>query len=290
MSAWRRVPRSVALALGLVFVWSVSGCRRYRSDLEYDYQVVQTWPLDEWPGAEWVQFDSVFWEPDDTLSLRRMIVDDAIAAGRSVLEIGTGTGLIAILCQRHDATRVVATDINPAAVANARYNAAMLGAERDLEVRQVDPGDPAAFSVIAPGERFDLIVSNPPWEDGRIDTPGDHAFYDPGFALMDSILDGLPSHLRPGGRCLLAYGHVPAVRRLIDGARDRGYAYEILDERDLDQLPVDFLPGMLIEIRLPSPASPAAAPASGKPAKIPERRSEKGSESRSGLRLTSRGP
>lgn len=289
MSGWRRLSVSVALALGLMLVWPGAGCRRYRGDLEYDFEVSQTWPLEEWPGAEWVQFESVFWEPDDTLSLRRMIVDDAIAAGRSVLEIGTGTGLIAILCQRHDATRVVATDINPAAVANARYNAAMLGAERDLEVRQVDPGDPGAFSVIGPGERFDLIVSNPPWEDGSIDTPGDHAFYDPGFALMDSMLDGLPRHLAPGGRCLLAYGHVPAIRRLIDASRDRGYTCEILDDRDLDDLPVDFLPGMLIEIRLPPPASPAAPP-SGKHTELPERRSEKASESRSGLRLTSRGP
>lgn len=227
------------------------GCRRYREDLDYGFRVQQTWPVDEWPGVEFVQFESVFWEPDDTTSLRRLIVDDRIVAGRKVLEIGTGTGLIAIFCQQHDASLVVATDINPAAVANARYNAAMLDAELNLEVRQVPVEDPGAFSAIAAGETFDLILSNPPWEEGLVQQPADHAFYDPRFALMDSILDGLPRHLNPGGRCLLAYGHLPAVRRLIEQAESRGYRLQVLDDRDLDTLSTNFLPGMLIEIRLP---------------------------------------
>lgn len=226
-----------------------AGCRRYREDLDYEFRVEQTWPLEESPGLEFVQFESVFWEPDDTVSLRERIVKDSIASGRSVLEIGTGTGLIAILCQRHDATRVVATDINPAAVANARYNAAMLNAEKGLEVRQVAADTPEAFSPVTSGERFDLILSNPPWEDGEVTRPAEHAFYDPGFVLMDSILDGLPRHLSPGGRCLLAYGHVPAIERLLGRAEELGYETEILDDRELASLPENFLPGMLIEVR-----------------------------------------
>ncbi len=226
-----------------------AGCRRYREDLDYEFRVEQTWPLDGSAGLEFVQFESVFWEPDDTVSLRERIVQGSIASGRSVLEIGTGTGLIAILCQRHDATRVVATDINPAAVANARYNAAMLGAEKGLEVRQVAADAPEAFSPVASGERFDLIISKPPWEDGEVTRPAEHAFYDPGFVLMDSLLDGLPRHLTPGGRCLLAYGHVPAIRRLLNRAGELGYETEILDDRQLASLPENFLPGMLIEVR-----------------------------------------
>lgn len=256
-----RIPRSIAatrsrrlaivacVGLGVITV----GCRRYREDLDYEFRVEQTWPLEGSPDLEFVQFESVFWEPDDTLSLRARIVDDSIASGRSVLEIGTGTGLIAILCQRHDAKRVVATDINPAAVANARYNAAMLDAEQGLEIRQVALDEPEAFSPIAAGERFDLILSKPPWEDGDVTRPAEYAFYDPDFALLDSLLEGLPRHLNPGGRCLLAYGHVPAIDRLLSRAGELGYEAEILDDRQLDSLPENFLPGMLIEIR---PASP----------------------------------
>jgi release factor glutamine methyltransferase len=238
--------------LGLVIVLLLIGCRtKYREDLDYSYNVQQTWQLEELNFGEIVQFESVFWEPDDTVSLRKLIVEDTIAAGRDVLEIGTGTGLISILCMQNDARKVIATDINPAAVANAQYNAAMLCPDQDLIVRQVTKQSPSAYAVVKDGERFDLIISNPPWEDGVVAKPADHAFYDPGFKLMESLLDGLPKYLKPGGRCLLAYGHVPAVQRLEAEAKKRNYEFKILDERELDSLAVDFLPGILIEIRPP---------------------------------------
>jgi release factor glutamine methyltransferase len=229
-----------------------AGCfRKYREDLDYDYKVEQTWPLEELNHGEIVQFESVFWEPDDTVSLRKLIVDDAICAGRDVLEIGTGTGLLSILCLQNDASKVIATDVNEAAVANAKYNAAILVPEETLDVRQVPAASPRAFTVIAPTERFDLIISNPPWEDGVVAKPADHAFYDPGFQLMTSLLDELPEHLNPGGRCLLAYGHAPAIKRLRTECERRGYEFKILDDRNLDTMDVDFLPGMLVEVRPP---------------------------------------
>jgi predicted RNA methylase len=245
--------RRTVSAFVLVTLCALSAsCRtKYREDLDYSFTVEQTWQLEELSFGEIVQFESVFWEADDTVSLRAKIVDESIAAGRDVLEIGTGTGVLSILCLQNDANRVVATDINPAAVANARYNAAMLVPDRTLDVRLVEKQAPGAFSVIKSGERFDLILSNPPWEDGVVAKPADHAFYDPGFALMDSLLDGLPKHLKPGGRCLLAYGHVPAIERLKSAAERRNYEFKLLDDRDLASLEQNFLPGMLIEIRLP---------------------------------------
>ncbi len=252
----KRVISSNRVATGLLaglLVGSIclsGGCReRYREDLDYSYGVEQTWSVDELTEGEFVQFESVFWEPDDTTSLRKLISSKAIASGRDVLEIGTGTGLISVLCLLNSAKSVVATDINRAAVANASYNAAMLCPDQSLDVRQVDADSPGAFSVINDDEQFDLVISNPPWEDGDVDKPADHAFYDPGFRLMDTLLDGLPVHLKPGGRCLLAYGNVHAIKRLISESEKRGFAVKVLDDRDLDSLPEDFLPGMLLEVR-----------------------------------------
>ncbi len=239
------------LSITAICIFAFGCSRSYREDLDYSYNVIQTWSLDGLQFGDIVQFETVFWEPDDTLTLREKICEEQIAAGRKVLEIGTGTGLLGILCLQNGADRVVATDINPAAVANARYNAAMLATDMDMEVRQVTQESPGAFSMIKSSERFDLIISNPPWEDGKVISPADHAYYDPDFALMDSLLDGLPTHLNPGGRCLLAYGHAPAIKRLQQQTKMRGYDCKILDDRSLDAVEENFLPGMLIEVRLP---------------------------------------
>ncbi len=258
----RHYPRCVTV---IVIALLLTSCmRKYREDLQYDYNVLQTWTVDELPNRELVQFESVFWESDDTTSLRRMIAQESIAENRDCLEIGTGTGLLSILCLHHGAKSVVATDINQAAVDNARYNAAMLRLDRNLEVRKISLDQPGAFAVIKDSEKFDLIVSNPPWEDAAVSTPAEHAYYDPNFGLMDSLLDGLPDHLRVDGRCLLAYGHRPAIERLLTEASKRGFTTKILDDRKLAELNSSFLPGMLIEIKCPSLVS--APPRDGEPA------------------------
>ncbi len=259
LSSALRSTAPLLFGVGLIVGVTLGCTRKYREDLNYDFTVLQTWRVDELPW-DIVQFDEVFWDADDTVSMRRLIVDQGAAAQRDCLEIGTGTGLLSLVCLHEDAKSVVATDINPAAVANARYNAAMMTLDEHLEVRQVAPSAPGAFAVIKDTEQFDLIVSNPPWEDGTIGEPLDHAYYDPQFALMDSLLDGLPKHLRPGGRCLLAYGHRPAIERLIEAAESRRLLVEILDDRELDTLPADFLPGMMIEIKCQSTLTPGATP------------------------------
>ena len=90
--------------------------------------------IDELPRAI-AQFETVFWEPQDTVSLRKLIRDSPLVRGKRILEIGTGTGLVTLCCLRAGAAEVVATDINPVAVANARYNAMLLGVEDRLDVR-----------------------------------------------------------------------------------------------------------------------------------------------------------
>ena len=76
-------------------------------------------------------------------------------AGTRVLEIGTGSGLLAAVLHDAGAT-VVATDISRLAVEAARGNLA----GTNVDVRLGDLFDPVA------GERFDIIVSNPPYEVG----------------------------------------------------------------------------------------------------------------------------
>lgn len=196
-------------------------------------------------------FDHVFWEPDDTSTFRAMLQQKSLVDNQTVLEIGTGSGLIALCCLQAGAKSVVATDINPWAQRNAVFNADQLCCGDRLQVRLVSQKTPDAWSVIGKHERFDLIFSNPPWQPGKPIRVEDFAFYDPDFQLMKSFMDGLPDHLNPGGRAFLAYGCVEAISKLKFLAAEQGYQLLVHDERDLAHLKNLFLPGMLVEIVVP---------------------------------------
>ena len=111
------------------------------------------------------------------------------------LDLGTGSGVQALLARAH-ADQVVATDRNPRAVAFATL-AARLNALEDIEVREGD-----LFAPVT-DERFDLIVSNPPF----VISPEQRFIYrDSGLAgdeVCRRIVREAPAHLAVGGWCQL---------------------------------------------------------------------------------------
>lgn len=127
----------------------------------------------------------------------------------SVLDLGTGTGAIALaLASEHVGWRISACDAVPEAVALARENAVALGL--NLSVVQS-----SWFSGLEP-ERFDLIVSNPPYipDSDRHLEEGDVRF-EPASALVSGsdglddlrlIISQAPDWLVEGGWLLVEHG------------------------------------------------------------------------------------
>ena len=83
--------------------------------------------------------------------------------GLSVLEIGTGTGLIAVKCALGNAKNVVATDINPDAVANASKNVRLHGVESRVVVAEGDIFKAIRNDARLSNRQFDLIFWNIPF-------------------------------------------------------------------------------------------------------------------------------
>jgi release factor glutamine methyltransferase len=125
------------------------------------------------------------------------------------LDVGTGSGCIAIALAAEDAfVRLVATDVDPGALAVARRNAARLGFARRIELVLSD-----LFADV--GERpFDLIVSNPPYipADEYVALEPNVRDYEPRLALYGGV-DGLDVYRRliPGAALLLRPGGTLAL-------------------------------------------------------------------------------
>lgn len=119
---------------------------------------------------------------------------DLLGSGDRVLDMGTGSGVCAVVAAQH-ALQVVAVDINPAAVRCARYNARQNNCDSKLQVRDGD-----LFAPVS-GERFDWILFNPPFLSGAPQSP-----YDCAWRSMDVVprfAADLNRHLNPGGRALV---------------------------------------------------------------------------------------
>jgi hypothetical protein len=115
------------------------------------------------------------------------------------LDLGTGCGIQALLVARH-AGSVVATDISARALGYAELNARLAGAT-NIEFRQGSLFEPVA------GERFGLIVSNPPFviTPRGADVP-EYEYRDGGLvgdALVEAFVRAAPAHLVSGGSAQL---------------------------------------------------------------------------------------
>jgi ribosomal protein L11 methyltransferase len=90
--------------------------------------------------------------PTTAMCLRAL--EERVRQGDEVLDVGTGSGILAVAAARLGASRVLALDIDPQAVKAADENAAANGVGDVVEVRE------GTLPQSAAGRRFDVIVAN----------------------------------------------------------------------------------------------------------------------------------
>ncbi len=167
------------------------------------------------------------------------VVEVALSVARDarhVVDVGTGSGALAVTLQLETGASAFATDISAAAVAVASGNALRLGARVDFVVCDL-------LSGIA-GRSVDLIVSNPPYvplgaRDGlqrevRDWEPHVALFAgETGIELYERIVADAPHVLRPGGWLVmeLGFGSVNRVSALLEAW------HEVRVEPDLAGIP-----------------------------------------------------
>ena len=144
-----------------------------------------------------------------------------------VLEIGTGTGLVALSAARH-ASRVVAVDINPLAVECARLNVRNNGMDRKVEVYEGDMFAPVA------GERFDVILCNPPYFRGAPRSNVEAAYMGgSNLEWISRLATEAHDHLNEHGSLYCVFGDAADVSSLVALIEQQGWTGQIAAKRDL---------------------------------------------------------
>ncbi|MCY0869511.1 MAG: 50S ribosomal protein L11 methyltransferase, partial [Firmicutes bacterium] len=120
-----------------------------------------------------------------------------VQLGAQVLDVGTGSGILAIACARLGARNVVAVDLDPVAVRVARENVCNNGVARTVSVRTSD-----LLDGLERGEVFDIVV-------GNLFLP-----------IVERLLPFIGNHLAPGGRVVVS-GLVASQEQAARTAADR---------------------------------------------------------------------
>lgn len=110
-------------------------------------------------------------------------------------DIGTGTGLLAIILAQRGVKQVVATDLNPRALACAADNL------QRLELASIALQQADLFPTQQP--LANLIVCNPPWLPAKPSSPLEYAVYDAKSAMLRGFLQDAGKHLAPQGEVWL---------------------------------------------------------------------------------------
>jgi release factor glutamine methyltransferase len=168
---------------------------------------------------------SVFQPRSDTWMLVAAMSEQGLATGVKVLDLCTGSGVIGVAAALRGAS-VTAVDVSRRALLSARINARVNGVR--VRTRRGD------LLEAVDGERFDLIVANPPYLPAATDdlpANGAERAWDAGRdgrALLDRICATAPAHLRPGGSLLLLHSSLCDTRRTETALRSRGLDVDVV--------------------------------------------------------------
>jgi release factor glutamine methyltransferase len=169
-----------------------------------------------------VVLPGVFPPKEDTALLAEHM---RISGTETVLDVGTGTGALALRAAQQGAASVVAVDIAEAAVRNAKRNVERFGFEHRVDVRAGH-----VFSSVSPSESFDIIVANLPGRNKVANDDTSAAQWDTEFRAHRALLEGARAHLRPGGAIYMVKANYPDLLEMLSLAETCGYEVAIIGQ------------------------------------------------------------
>ena len=169
-------------------------------------------------------------------------------AGKKVLDMGTGSGILALAAAARGA-HVTASDNNPAAVQCAAHNVHQNGLDTQINVVEGN-----LFTSIMDGD-YDIILFNPPYLTHLTETTYDSALYGgPDLSVIRNFASSAATHLKSDGFVLLMISSDSDVETVTNVFRKHHYSEELLERKRTlfeDFLVLKFVPVSPLEEDLP---------------------------------------
>jgi len=194
-------------------------------------------------GIRLTQCDNVYKPAEDTFLLLDTIKHltksgDLSFSGQTVLELGTGTGLVSLWIATKASTRpehMVITDISPPAAHCARENV-ILNSVKQIVILCSD-----LFSAFVKSVKFDIIIFNPPY------VPSNNEFSSKprdwenrtwnggvqGREIIDQFLLSFADYLSNTGKAFLIHSSLNKLTKTIEITKAQGFALEIVGKTKL---------------------------------------------------------
>ena len=173
--------------------------------------------------------EEVYKPAEDTFLIADKL-DQVIDEGDTVLDIGTGCGILAVIAAKK-ASEVVATDINPHAVECAKRNANTKRTANKVEVRLGD-----LFEPVSKTEKFDVILFNAPYlpstpSERKTWITRDWAGGLSGRKTIDRFIADAPTYLKEKGRILLVQSTLSNLNETLRKFNGMGLGSKVVAEK-----------------------------------------------------------
>lgn len=177
-------------------------------------------------GKEFLVYPNTFWPFTDS---KPLVKNFHVQSGESVLDVGTGSGVIAIFSCYQGAGKVVGVDINPAAIKSAKYNAKSHGFEKIMKVVKSNLFDNLK------GQKFDVITANIPFRDKFAHDIVARAQWDTDFQTNTRFFAEVGEHLNPNGRIYFIHSNFGETERVKKLAKEAGFSVKAIGRESADK-------------------------------------------------------
>jgi methylase of polypeptide subunit release factors len=161
--------------------------------------------------------------------------------GKSVLDLCTGTGVVALAAAHRGAASVTAVDLNPAAVQNTHQNIAKLG------FAQVEALEGSLFEPVG-NQTFDIITINPPYTGKKPANKTEICFWDEENATTRQFFEQYKQHLNPGGKAYLGWADFSSLSLIEDLAKANKVSLELVASKTIPSGLATFLVYQLTDL------------------------------------------